>query len=258
MNTKLLSYIFFITVLLSSCTNDNFLSSADMTDTQLIQAIQQANKQEVDAVDLPSNASAVLSNEFSQSLNQKTELASELGYQVLMVRTEGIRIGESSDVYFNLNGRELREDNDRDDDDRDDDDRDDDGDDDDREDDNRDDDGRDIEECFDLVYPVTFVMPDGTEITGDTEEEVFTAIRDWQVNNDDFDEGPELQYPVDIAFEDGSILTVNNDEEMLEAKDNCSDLDYECPDLEANIGDDCRDSDGNIGVVDSDCECDLN
>ena len=243
MNFKNLSFIFFVLLAFSSCTNEGILTDADMTDAQLIQAIQQASKQVVDAADLPSAAASALSSEFPESYNQKTELAADLGYEVRMVIEGGIRIGDPSDVYFNLNGRELREDNDRDDDDRDDDD--------------RDDDGRDIEECFDLVYPVTFVMPDGTEITGDTEEEVFTTIRDWQVNNDDFDEGPELQYPVDIVFEDGSILTVNNDEEMREAYDNCSDLDYECPDLEANIGDDCRDSDGNIGVVDSDCECDL-
>lgn len=30
---------------------------------------------------------------------------------------------------------------------------------------------------------------------------------------------------------------------------------YDCPDLEANIGEECRDSNGNIGVVNSDCEC---
>ncbi len=33
--------------------------------------------------------------------------------------------------------------------------------------------------------------------------------------------------------------------------------DYDCPDLQANIGDECRDFDDNIGVIDSDCECDL-
>ena len=36
--------------------------------------------------------------------------------------------------------------------------------------------------------------------------------------------------------------------------DNGSDVD--CPDLGANIGEECRDSNGNIGVVDSNCECD--
>ena len=30
---------------------------------------------------------------------------------------------------------------------------------------------------------------------------------------------------------------------------------YDCPDLEANIGEECRDSNGNMGVVSSACEC---
>lgn len=156
MNFKNLSILFFVLLAFSSCTNEDILTDADMTDAQLIQAIQQASKQVVDAADLPSAAASALSSEFPESYNQRTELAADLGYEVRMEIERGNRIGDSFDVYFNLDGRLIGDD-----------------------------------------------------------------------RNDDDGDRPN----------NGST--------------------YDCPDLQANIGDECRDSDGNIGLIDSDCECDL-
>lgn len=86
-----------------------------MTDAELIAAIQNASKQEVNAADLPSAATAVLSTEFSERYNERTLLANGLGYEVRMAdRTDdgssgddGDRTDDGSYVYFDLDGRQL-------------------------------------------------------------------------------------------------------------------------------------------------------
>ena len=82
-------------------------------------------------------------------------------------------------------------------------------------------------ECFELVLPVTFVMPDGSVVTVENEDG-YTALREWYVANPDSEEEPVLQYPVDIIYynedgEEGTIVTINNEEEMEAAKAECED-----------------------------------
>ncbi len=77
------------------------------------------------------------------------------------------------------------------------------------------------EKCFDLVYPITFAMPDGSAITVNNDED--SAVKDWYEANPDVEEKSELQYPVDIVFEDGTTQTVNNEDQMDTAKETCDD-----------------------------------
>ena len=81
-------------------------------------------------------------------------------------------------------------------------------------------DKEDKEECFELVYPVTFVLPDGSSITGN-EEEVWTDLKVWYENNPDVEEEAQLQYPVEIIFKEEIAKTINNEEEMEWAKKAC-------------------------------------
>lgn len=75
--------------------------------------------------------------------------------------------------------------------------------------------------CFSLVFPVTFVMPDGlTEIVVESRED-YREIKSWYRANPDADERPDLVFPVDIEYEDGTILTVNSEEELQAAKADC-------------------------------------
>ena len=82
-------------------------------------------------------------------------------------------------------------------------------------------------QCFELVFPVTFIMPDASTITVDTDDDAgWQPVKDWYEANPDSDERPTLQFPVDIIYEteDGdSTLSINNDEEMRIAKENCRD-----------------------------------
>ena len=80
-------------------------------------------------------------------------------------------------------------------------------------------------QCFELVFPVTYIMPDASTITVDTDDDAgWQPVKDWYEANPDSDERPTLQFPVDIIYEteDGdSTLSINNDEEMENVKIRC-------------------------------------
>jgi len=84
-------------------------------------------------------------------------------------------------------------------------------------------------ECFGLVYPVTFIMPDGSSIVVATDDENgWQEVKNWYDANPESEERPTLQYPVDIIYRtiDGdSTVTINNEEEMEAAKDDCREND---------------------------------
>ena len=86
------------------------------------------------------------------------------------------------------------------------------------------------DECFELVYPVTYVLPDGSTIEISEEDEAgWESLKSWYDENPESDERPSLQYPVDIIFEfeesdESEILTINNEEEMMEVKEECREI----------------------------------
>ena len=99
--------------------------------------------------------------------------------------------------------------------------------------------GRDWDEnknCFSIVYPVSYLMPDGTtiEIPAD-DEDSWAEFKSWYDNNSETDERPSLQYPVEIIYEidgeegaqDQRVVTINNEDEMMAAKEECGEEESE-------------------------------
>ena len=76
--------------------------------------------------------------------------------------------------------------------------------------------------CFRLVYPITFIMQDGSAISM-IDKEDWMELKSWYEENPDIEEKPALQYPVNIIYRDGDTKTINNDEEMASAKEDCRD-----------------------------------
>ena len=80
-------------------------------------------------------------------------------------------------------------------------------------------------ECFELVFPVTFIMPDGSTVTVETDDDAgWQEVKDWYDANSDSEERPTLQFPVDITYdteEGDTTFTVNDDEEMEYLKREC-------------------------------------
>lgn len=202
MRSFLFSILAIATLTFTACEKDRM--SVNSADEELILAIQNAtDKSAVASSTLPATASTVLNSDYTESTTEEVLLASDLGYEVQLRRTEGTRVGERNTIYFNLDGQPLgysREDG--------------------KKRDRKDCKGKDLRECFDFVYPVTFTLPDGTTTSGD-KETLHTQIKEWYEANPDAEERPSLQFPVEITFEDGTIQTINSDEELEAAKESC-------------------------------------
>ena len=94
------------------------------------------------------------------------------------------------------------------------------------------DDDKDKEVCFELVYPVSYTMPDGSSITGDNEYELWSAIKSWYEAHPDIAAKPTINYPVDIVWKDGATYPISNEDEMIKLKKKCYDKDKkECFEL---------------------------
>jgi len=75
------------------------------------------------------------------------------------------------------------------------------------------------EECYAFVYPISFLMPDGStiEISGEGDETGWMSIREYYEANPSSEEEPSMQFPVDIVFEteEGeATITVGSGEDL--------------------------------------------
>ena len=180
--------------------------SEGISDAELIQAIIDADKTEISMEQLPGQSRTVMEQDYYDYMGFAAKKATGLGYEVDLAGV-GHRFGDRNEVYFNLEGRRL-----------------------DPNDYGRDKDGWDRDgddkkdwKCFNLVFPVTFDMPDGSTITvTSNDEDSWTEIKAWYEANPDSEEKPALQYPVDIVYEkDETTVTINNDDEMHGAYRHC-------------------------------------
>ena len=117
--------------------------------------------------------------------------------------------------------------------------------------------------CYELIYPVTYIMPDGSEISGEDKRTLDEAIRAWYEDHPNTEGRPSIKFPAQIQFEGREPFTVNNAEEMSGIEERCKegkeDGEVDCPEQRANIGDDCRYQDANgawlAGKLNERCEC---
>ena len=202
-----LQILFTIGLLLIVGCQDSGTEPVGVSDAELIQAIIDADKINVGMDGLPSNSKIIVVEDYNEYDGIDTKKAYGLGYEVSM-DGKGHKMGHRCEVYFNLEGRKLDPNVKRGE----------------KSDWDRDDDKGDWK-CFDLVLPVTYVMPDGSTITvSSDDEDDWVQLKAWYDANPNSEEKPALQYPVDISFEtrDGSItVTVTNDEEMRNAYLRC-------------------------------------
>ena len=80
--------------------------------------------------------------------------------------------------------------------------------------------------CFEFIYPISFILPDGSEITIN-DDEGWDEIDIWYEENKDSDEEPEIVYPFDVIFDDNEIKTINNEEDLEGLEEYCYGKDYE-------------------------------
>ena len=75
------------------------------------------------------------------------------------------------------------------------------------------------EECFEFIYPISFVLPDGSEITINNDED-WDKIDLWYEENKDSEEEPEIVYPFDVIVEN-EIITVESEEDLDRLEEVC-------------------------------------
>jgi len=94
--------------------------------------------------------------------------------------------------------------------------------------------------CIELVYPISYTMPDGTTISGD-EEAIETAMKTWYMDNPASEEKPVLIYPVDyIVVVTGATETAENKDDLIFAKKDC----YEKEEMENCTWDEATEASG--------------
>ena len=167
MRLSILGLITILILAFTSCQKNDSKINDGNSDAQLIEAIKKAaNKQIINVADLPSPSKTVLETDYLDDYVDAAKLAPELGYEVDMRCGKGPRVGERKQAYFNLGGRELKADKGSDG-------KGDKGD--------KGDKGNKGRICFEFVYPVTFIMPDGTEISidGKDDDEGWGEIKAW-------------------------------------------------------------------------------
>ena len=146
---KLLKNMLICLVLIISIGCDGLIIKNDQKvesyDDELIEQIQNAtNKIEVDYIDLPANIISTIESSYSTDTFLSEFSVDGLGYE-LTYSDVGTQQDLFKKIYFNDEGRKLISKKDY---------------------------YKKDKDCFELVYPIDFVMPDGTTITVDLSQKV--------------------------------------------------------------------------------------
>jgi hypothetical protein len=175
-----------------SCSDSEGIETAD--DSVLIAKIESASKVTVAASSLPAATAFVFNGDLADSYIESAELASGLGYKVAVVTDNEAREEAKSDVFFSEKGRQLKDSSDK------------------RK--------RGRHKCFEFVFPIDFIMADGTSITLERKED-WTLLKDWHEANPDQTKRPTLVFPVDVTIEDGTVQTLLDSDELRAIKKSC-------------------------------------
>ncbi len=101
-------------------------------------------------------------------------------------------------------------------------------------------------DCFEFVYPVSFDLPDESQVSVNNDEELEELLKLWYDDKEESKEGPELIYPVDVLKDDAS-LTIENEAQMIRLKKSCEGDNDRDDDDDKDEEDDKDDRDGDRG-----------
>lgn len=182
-------------LVLTSCSDSETAAETAIEDATLIEKIESATKVEVAIANLPVATETAFKSDLADSFAESVEFASGLGYKVVLGTDDASKEEATSEVYFSLKGKQLADTDSK------------------RQ-------RRRHHKCFDFVFPIDFMMADGTSITL-TSKDDWSLIRTWYEENADVTERPELVFPVDVTIEDGTIQTLIDADELSAVKDSC-------------------------------------
>jgi hypothetical protein len=217
-------YITLLSFIIISCsdTSESIDELQDLTDSQLIELIKvDNNKQEVLLSEMPIISQSILSETFNYAIVKSIFHAENYGYEVLMNRSNRslISLLTNMNIYFDNEGELLSNDFEDE------------------------FDEWDQSMCFDVEFPISVNLSDGSVVTISNEDELYEGIEEYYEMGD---EGnlPEINFPINIIFyfendnnsEYEEIVEINNYEELEMYFEMCEDEEdnwfgFDCVDL---------------------------
>jgi len=217
-------YITLLSFFIISCSdnNESIDQFQDLTDSQLIELIKaDNNKQEVSLSEMPNISQSIISETFNYAIVQSIFHAENYGYEVLMNRSNRslISLLTNMNIYFDNDGELLSNDFEDE------------------------FDEWDQSMCFDVEFPISVNLSDGSIVTISNEDELYEGIEEYYEMGD---EGnlPEINFPINIIFyfendnnsEYEEIVEINNYEELEMYFEMCEDeednwFSFDCVDL---------------------------
>ncbi|MDA9550840.1 hypothetical protein OAP23_00430 [Flavobacteriaceae bacterium] len=205
-------YTLLLSFFIIGCSNNSepIDQFAELSDLELIELIKSAeDKQEISINDMPDISQSFISETFNFAIVQSVFHAPNLGYELTMSRG-GTRtlmsLSSLINVYFNNDGEFLSNDFDS-----------------------------EYEEwdqnmCFDLEFPISVNLSDGTVVTISNEEELYEGIEEYYEMGEE-DNLPEINFPINIIFyyenengvESEDLVEISNYEELEMYFEMCED-----------------------------------
>ncbi len=76
--------------------------------------------------------------------------------------------------------------------------------------------------CFDIVFPLTVLFPDGTTATAADRQALHLMTRRWHHENPGVPGRPQITFPLTVRMtQDGTLATVNSRDELRALKESC-------------------------------------
>ena len=174
-------YIALLSLFIIGCSNnsESLNQLEELSDSELIELIKSADeKQEVLINEIPDISQSFISENFNFAIVQSIFHAPNLGYEVTMTRGGTrtlISLSTFINIYFNNDGEFLSN--------------------------NFDSEYEEWDQnmCFDIEFPITINLSDGSVVTISNDEQLFEGIEDYY-EMDESDNLPEINFPINIIF----------------------------------------------------------
>ena len=75
-------------------------------------------------------------------------------------------------------------------------------------------------DCFNFVFPITVLLPDGDRIPTKDIEELAEILEDWVENNEEEEAFPTFQFPIKVNLQ-GQIKSIEDEEQLDEHLESC-------------------------------------
>ncbi len=76
--------------------------------------------------------------------------------------------------------------------------------------------------CYELMFPVTLSLPDGSTVEVNSYDDMKLALRAWFAANGAGRTRPSFVFPVSVISQDGDIITIDTDEGLARVRAACT------------------------------------